>query len=80
MLQNKWKLSEVKHFFFSSVPYLNAAAAAMLCQYPSVYGGPPVTYPSMTMLQPATALLQAPGAQPNIAAAATCKQEIKVCE
>ena len=79
MLQNKWKLSEAKHFF-SSVPYLNATAAAMLCQYPSVYRGPPVMYPSMTMLQPATALLQAPDSQPNIAAAATYKQESKVCE
>lgn len=79
MLQHKWKLSEIKHFF-SSVPYLNATAAAMLCQYPSVYGGPPVMYPSMTMLQPATAQLQAPGAQPYIAEAATGKQESKVCE
>jgi len=79
MLQNKWKLSKAKHFF-SSVPYLNATAAAMLCQYPSVYGGPPVMYPSMTMVQPATALLQAPDSQPNIAAAATYKQESKVCE
>jgi hypothetical protein len=61
------------------VPYLNATAAAMLCQYPPVYGGPPVMYPSMTVLQPTTALFQAPGSQTNITAAATCKQENKVC-
>jgi hypothetical protein len=59
------------------VPYVNAAAT-VLYQYPPVYGGPHVMYPSMAVLQPATALLQAPGSQPNIPVAATCKQESKV--
>jgi hypothetical protein len=61
-----------------TVPYVNAAAAAMLYQYPPVYGRPPVMYPSMAVLQPATTLLQAPGSQPSIPVSATCKQENKV--
>jgi hypothetical protein len=76
VLQNKWKMSDVMNFF-SSVPYLNATA--MLCQYPPVYGGPPIMYPPMTVLQPAAALLHSPGSQPNIPAASTFKQERKVC-
>jgi hypothetical protein len=78
MWQNKWNLKEVKLFF--TVPYVNATAAAMLYQYPPVYGGPPVMYPSMAVLQPAAALLQAPGSKPNIPVAATCKQESKVSQ
>jgi len=61
-----------------SVPYLNAAAAAMLYQCPPVYMGQPVMYPSMAVLQPATALLQTPDSQPDISVATICKQESKV--
>lgn len=61
-----------------SVPFLNAAAATMFYQCPSVYGGPPVMYPSVAVLQPATALLQAPCPQPEVPVAGTCKQESKV--
>jgi hypothetical protein len=64
---------------FFTVPYVNAAAA-MLYQYLPVYGGPPVMYPSMAVLQPATALLHGPGSQPSIPVAAFCKQESKVGE
>lgn len=62
---------------FFTVPYVNAAAT-MVYQYPPVYGGPPVMYPSVAVLQPATALLQRPGSQPSIPVAAICKQESKV--
>lgn len=61
------------------MPYLNATAAAtMLYQYPPMYGGPPVMYPSVAVFHPATALLQAPCPQPDIPVAVTCKQESKV--
>ena len=63
-----------------AVPYA-AAMPGMLYQYPMpapLYGGPPVMYPSMTMLQPATALLQAPGSQSGIPMSSSCKQVNKV--
>ncbi|XP_021930791.1 period circadian protein isoform X2 [Zootermopsis nevadensis] len=63
-------------FYPHQVPFMNAAAT-MFYQYPPVYGAPPVIYPPMTMLQPATALLQAPCPRPDIPAAVTCKQERK---
>jgi hypothetical protein len=74
VVNNRWNL---KLNYCFTVPYVNAAAS-VLYQYPPVYGGPHVMFPSMAVLQPATALLQAPGSQPNIPVTATCKQESKV--
>ncbi|KAJ9592038.1 hypothetical protein L9F63_001417, partial [Diploptera punctata] len=66
-------------FLSQQVPYA-AAMPGMLYQYSvpaPIYGAPPVMYPSMTMLQPATALLQAPGLQTGVPMVISCKQQNK---